>query len=248
MSNRVAVVTGSGSGIGLAIAQRLAVDGYAIGLFDLDRKALDRASACVATDTSVYCGSVAEERDVQEGMKSIAQKLGRVDVLVNSAGISCNAPALDLTLDTWNQAIAVNLTGTFLCSREAARHMIPQGGGNIINIGSMFGSVAGPRRAGYCVTKSGVDMLSRVLAVEWADHKIRVNTIAPGYVSTELVKNLVAEGKLDESALRRRTPLRRLANAPEIAELTAFIASERSSFITGQTITIDGGWTANGYL
>lgn len=248
MSNKVAVVTGSASGIGLAIAQKLAFEGYAIGLFDLDGEALGRASAGFATDTFVYCGSVENEHEVQQGMKTIAQKLGRIDVLVNSAGISCNVPALDLTLAAWSRVIAVNLTGTFLCSREAARHMIALGGGNIINIGSMFGTVAGRRRAGYCVTKSGVDMLSRVLAVEWADYKIRVNTIAPGYVSTELVKGLISEGKLDESAVRSRTPLQRFASASEIAELAAFIASERSSFITGQTMTIDGGWTANGYL
>jgi NAD(P)-dependent dehydrogenase (short-subunit alcohol dehydrogenase family) len=245
---RVAVVTGAGSGIGLAVAERLAADGYAIGLFDRDCPAMGRACASLKTTTAAFCGSVAEEAEARHAMDTLVRELGRIDVLVNSAGISCNMPTLDLSLEKWNQAIAVNLTGTFLCSREAARHMIPLGGGVIVNIGSMYGIVAGPQRAGYCATKSAVDMLGRVLAVEWADHGIRVNTVAPGYVRTRLVETLVAEGKLDEDALRRRTPLHRLADPAEVAELVAFIASDRSSYITGQTMTIDGGWTANGYL
>jgi NAD(P)-dependent dehydrogenase (short-subunit alcohol dehydrogenase family) len=126
--------------------------------------------------------------------------------------------------------------------------MVANGGGVILNLGSMFGTVAAPNRVGYCATKGAVDMLTRSLAIEWACFGVRVNTIAPGYVRTGLLEEMVRAGNVDRGALIRRTPLGRLADAEEIAELAFFLSSAKASFITGQTIGIDGGWTAYGYV
>ncbi|MBB3931807.1 NAD(P)-dependent dehydrogenase (short-subunit alcohol dehydrogenase family) [Kaistia hirudinis] len=247
----VALITGAGSGIGLACARRFAAAGYALALLDIDRAAVETASRSIresGADVLALVGSVADEAAIENAVEAAEQTLGPVRLLINSAGIASNKPTFELSLADWERVVSINLTGTFLTSRIVGARMAARGRGVILNLGSMFGTVAAPRRAGYCGTKAGVDMLGRVLAVEWAEHGIRVNTIAPGYVRTPFVDDLIAAGRMDEHALLGRTPMKRMAAPEEIADLAIFLASDAAAFITGQTIGIDGGWTAYGYV
>ena len=149
---------------------------------------------------------------------------------------------------TWRRVIDVNLTGVFLVAQAAARIMIPQGGGSIVNTTSMYGVAAAPGRASYCASKAGVVGLTKVLAIEWAASAVRVNAIGPGYVRTALTEQAEAEGKLDFNALVRRVPVGRLATPAEIADIALFLASDAAAYITGQTLVADGGWTSYSYL
>ena len=159
-----------------------------------------------------------------------------------------NMPSEDLAANDWRQALDVNLAGSFLCAQAAGRRMLAQGRGVILNIASMYGLVAAPERLAYCVSKAGVVMLTRALGIEWAGRGVRVNAIAPGYVRTALVEGLVERGRLDIPRLERRTPQGRLGSVEEVAEVALFLASERAGFMVGQTVVLDGGWSAWGYV
>ena len=171
-----------------------------------------------------------------------------VDLLVNNAGVSANKPTLEVSVDEWRRAVDINLTGVFLCAQAAGRRMVPAGSGSIVNLASMYGVVAAPDRAAYCATKGAVVLLTETLAVEWGPSGVRVNALAPGYVETDLVRDLAARGRLDPERLRQRTPLRRLAQPAEMADLAVFLASRQAAYITGHTLVADGGWSRYCYL
>lgn len=246
------VVTGGGQGIGATIARRFAKEGYPILIFDSDEAA---ASCCVREIcssggvASLYVGSVTSEKDVTQAMQAADQRYGSLAVLVNNAGISCNRPTLELELDEWRRALDVNLTGVFLCAREFARLVSARDTESVIlNLCSIYGVVAAPNRLGYCATKSGVAMMTKSLAVEWSEYDIRVNAIAPGYIRTALLDELIADGRVDAEALLMRTPQGRFGTAEEVSNLAFFLASPEARFMAGQIVGLDGGWTANGYL
>jgi NAD(P)-dependent dehydrogenase (short-subunit alcohol dehydrogenase family) len=249
--SRTVLITGAASGLGLAMAERFAAEHYSVVGLDLDgaavHQAMERLAAASGVRTLALAASVADEQAVEDAFSKAWAEAGPIHVVINNAGLSCNKPSLDLSLAEWQRAMDVNLTGVFLCARAAGRRMQDHGGA-IINMSSMYGVVAAPDRAAYCATKSGVAMLTRVLAIEWAAMGIRVNAIAPGYVRTQLLEDLIGQGRVDADALARRTPLGRLGTPAEIADMALFLASGNASFVTGQVVGVDGGWSAYGYI
>jgi NAD(P)-dependent dehydrogenase (short-subunit alcohol dehydrogenase family) len=251
LAGQSALVTGGGAGLGWAIADALAAAGAAVMVMDIDAAQANRAAERLrrhGVDACAMQGSVAVSADVERVFAAFDEEFGRLDILVNNAGISTNAPTLELSDEAWDNAIAVNLRGPFLCARAAGKRMVAQGGGVILNTASIYGVVAAPNRLAYCASKSALCMMTKALALEWGPAGVRVNAVAPGYVRTALVERLVAEGKLDLEKLAARTPLGRLAEPEEIADAAVMLCTPGARFITGQIVGVDGGWTANGYL
>ncbi len=168
-------------------------------------------------------------------------------VIINNAGIARLQLTLDMTEENWDQHMNINAKSIFLCSQAAARQMKERRAGCIINIGSILGRNAFPATLGYCASKAAVDHMTRVMAIEWARYGIRVNCIASGYIHTELIDRLAAEGKLTLEDLQKRTPQHRLGTGADIAKAVRFVASDDAGFMTGEVMVIDGGWTAFGY-
>ena len=249
-TGKVGVVTGASRGLGKPIAVELAEAGARL--------------ACVATRAENAAETVAEikrrggeasafgchvERadEVTRLFAEVEKQLGPVDILVNNAGITRPQLTLEMTEENWDQHMDINVKSIFLCSQAAARHMTQHGGGCIINIGSILGRNAFPATLGYCTSKAAVDHMTRVMAIEWARYGIRVNCIAPGYIESDMIDGLEADGKLTALDLIKRTPQRRLGSETDIAKAVRFVASEDAGFMTGEVMVIDGGWTAFGY-
>ncbi|KAG1087023.1 hypothetical protein G6F40_013812 [Rhizopus arrhizus] len=157
-------------------------------------------------------------------------------------------PIEELPVAVWRDVVDTNLTGMFLCAQAAGRRMVPAGSGSIINLASMYVVVAAPDRAAYCAPKGAVVRLTATLAVEWGPMGVRVNALAPGYVETDLVRDLAARGRLAPERLKQRPPLRRMAQPAEMADLAVFLASRQAAYITGHTLVADGGWSRYSYL
>ena len=248
LDDQVALVTGGAGGIGRSICRALADAGATVVVAD---RALDSARDAARALTA--SGAKAEAREIEvthEGavdalFTALARSLGPVRVLVNCAGIALRAPALEHPLDQWNQVLAVNVTGTFLCSRAAARLMIAAGGGAIVNIASIMGLSGGGLypNVSYQTSKGAVVNMTRALALEWAPHGIRVNAIAPTYVRTDFIKPLT-----DDPALVQRieamTPLRRLAEPDDVANAALYLSTPASAMVTGHILAVDGGFLA----
>jgi NAD(P)-dependent dehydrogenase (short-subunit alcohol dehydrogenase family) len=243
---KVAMVTGAARGIGLATAKRFLADGWRVVLLDIDQATL-RASAAALPDPDVILPiacDVADAAGVAKALASVAQKFGRLDALVNNAGIAVFKPILDLTHEEWSRVMAVNLTGPFLCTQAAVPLMRDSGGGAIVNITSISGLRASTLRTAYGTSKAGLAHLTKQQAVELAALGIRVNAVAPGPVDTAMAKAVhTAEIR---AAYHDAMPLNRYGLERELAEAIFFLCSDRSSYITGQTIAVDGGFEATG--
>ena len=216
---RVAVVTGAGDGIGLATAQRLARDFEHVVIADVrPAAAFARAAELGQRHLGVAC-DVTNESDVVGLFDAVLQRFGRLDVLVNNAGIGeQSVMTLEQTVEGFDRILAVHLRGTFLASREAARHFVAQQSGAIVNLGSIAGLAGHPGRNAYGAAKAGIVAMTEAMASEWARDGIRVNAVAPGYVMTDLVRDLIARGALNPSDIEDRTPMARFARPEEIAE------------------------------
>ena len=249
----VAIVTGAADGIGWATAQRLAADGCQVALLDLRAEAaLARAAELGPSHLGLTC-DVTSEASVQAAVAAVLARFGRIDALVNNAGIGDQTgPTVEQDAAAFDRVLAVHLRGTFLMSQAVARIMLQaepvpgQGRGAIVNLGSIASSIGLPGRNAYCAAKAGVLGMTRAMASEWARTGIRVNAVAPGYVRTALVAELERKGALDARSIAHRTPMGRMAEPAEIAEAIAFLASPKASYITGAVLPVDGGWTAFG--
>jgi NAD(P)-dependent dehydrogenase (short-subunit alcohol dehydrogenase family) len=234
---RVAVVTGAAQGIGRRVAEVLGAEGYALAVMDKQP---------VAADLAVL-GDVSTEADVIAFAAAVDERFGRVDVVVNNAGIAFITPLEETTLDEWRRVIDVNLTGPFLLCREFGRLMLGAGAGTIVNIASVAGLRGVADRAAYNASKHGLVGLTRTLAAEWGGRGVRVNAVCPGWVKTEMDEASQAEGAYGDSDITDHVPQGRFATPDDIAQAVAFLADPaRSGFVNGEALSVDGGWYADG--
>jgi NAD(P)-dependent dehydrogenase (short-subunit alcohol dehydrogenase family) len=240
-AGRVGVVTGAARGIGDAIARRLVASGASV-------VSLDKAEPTAPRDRiRDVTADVSDPHSVAAAFASIDREEGRVDVLVNNAGIQRVGLAGQLTYEDWQAVIGTHLTGMFLCCSEAIPRMTARGrGGAIVSVASVAGFVGLPGRGPYSAAKAGIIGLTRVLATEGAAAGIRVNAVAPGYTRTEMIQQALDDGSQREEWMVRSVPLDRLADPDEIARVVCFLASDDASYVTGQTLLVDGGWTIQG--
>jgi 3-oxoacyl-[acyl-carrier protein] reductase len=243
----VAVVTGAGRGIGQTIAMRLAAEGAKVVVADVDLRSAEVTAGAIAAgggEARVLSVDVSQQCDVQRMIDETRRFFGRLDVLVNNAGIGSNQPFLETTLEEWESQLRVNLTGTFLCGQAAARAMVDDGGGRIVNIASISGQRGGQGRAAYGAAKAGVILLTKVMAVELAPLGVRVNAVSPGPVDTDQSRGTHTPST--RRAYYDRIPARRYGAREEIAAAVAFLASRESSFVNGHILNVDGGFNAAG--
>jgi NAD(P)-dependent dehydrogenase (short-subunit alcohol dehydrogenase family) len=245
-AQRVALVTGAARGIGLATARRFLAEGWRVALLDIDGENLQRTFEAIARpDTTLAIpGDVAHPMTAGRAVEQIAQRFGRLDGLVNNAGIAIFKPILDVTYEDWQRILAVNLTGPFLCTQAAAPLMRDSGGGAIVNITSISGLRASTLRTAYGTSKAGLAHLTKQQAAELASLGIRVNAVAPGPVDTAMAKAVhTPEIRQD---YHDHMPLNRYGLEEELAEAIYFLCSERASYITGQVLAVDGGFDSTG--
>ncbi|MCP2168884.1 SDR family NAD(P)-dependent oxidoreductase [Goodfellowiella coeruleoviolacea] len=239
-AQRVAVVTGAAQGIGRRVVEALRAEGYAVVVFD--RQEVDAPDGGLAV-----AGDVSAQADVAALAEQVRDRFGRVDVLVNNAGISFIVPAEDTEPEQWRRVLDVNLTGPFLLCREFGRAMLAAGSGSIVNIASVAGLSGVADRAAYNASKHGLIGLTRTLAVEWGGRGVRVNAVCPGWVKTEMDAADQAGGSYTDADIIDHVPSARFATPDDIAQAVAFLADPtRSGFINGVALPVDGGWTADG--
>jgi NAD(P)-dependent dehydrogenase (short-subunit alcohol dehydrogenase family) len=246
-SRQVAIITGAGQGIGRRTAEVLADLGWALALNDLQPPAhilpdlADRHQRVLE-----IAGDVSDERLVEQMTRLVGQRFGRIDVLVNNAGISSIGPAEDLDVAEWRRVMDVNLLGPFLMCRAFGRMMLEQGEGSIINVASIAGLLGVAERAAYNASKHGLIGLTRTLAAEWGGRGVRVNAVCPGWVKTPMDDSATAAGHYVDADIQGRVPMGRFATVDDVAQSIAFLAdSKKSGFINGHTLSVDGGWYAD---
>ncbi len=248
LKGKVAVVTGASSGLGVIFAEALAEMGANI---ELAARRIDKLNNVAEKIRSLnvkarpFQCDVSKQEEIQGMVDDTIKTFGRLDIIVNNAGVAAMSPATDISVDDWNKVVSVNMTGVFLCARTAARQMIKQGsGGKVVNIASVYGAVGDVFPASpYYATKGAVINLTRDLAVEWAPYKIRVNAIAPGFFPSEMTDAIFQDpGYLEY--IRKQTPLGRPGSPDDLKGAIVYLSSSASDYVTGQTVFVDGGWTA----
>jgi 3-oxoacyl-[acyl-carrier protein] reductase len=245
LKDQVAIVTGAGRGIGCVIARRLAEEGARVLVADIDSESVARAAAELQGAVPVAV-DVTDPASVARMIQAALDAFGRLDVLVNNAGVGLNRPFLETTPEEWERTIRVNLTGTFYCSQAAARAMAERGGGRIVNIASISGERGAQNRSAYGASKAGVIQLTKVMALELAGKGIRVNAVAPGPVVTDMT-NVTHTAEI-RATYNARIPMKRYAQPEEVAAAVVFLASGEASFITGETLNVDGGFLSSGLM
>jgi 2-deoxy-D-gluconate 3-dehydrogenase len=246
LDGKVAVVTGAGRGLGRAIAVCLAEAGASVALIARSESELAEVAREVEAQGRKVLAlplSVGDENAVEKAAEKVIEAFGRVDVLVNNAGIARVAPLLELTLADLRETLDVNLVGAFLCARAFGAHMIAQRRGKVINIASISGLIGEPDLSAYSASKGALMSFTRALAAEWARHNVTVNAIAPGYFRTDLNKAALDNVDIGPKIVGK-IPLKRVGQPEELGPLVAYLASDESAFITGSVFVIDGGQTA----
>lgn len=248
LRGKTAVVTGAGRGLGRAMALGLAAHGADIVLASRSESeiaSVAEAAAAFGRKAFFMVADVGVKADVERLASFAQEKLGRIDILINNAGVDRNIPALDYGEEEWDRILGVNLKGYFLCCQAVGRIMMAQGSGSIINNSSIYGSVGMADNLPYGASKGGVNQLTRMLAVEWARHGIRVNAIAPGYMAPMTRDDgQSGPGPKVEAWVTTRTPMGRRGKPEELVGPVIFLASEAATYVTGAILAVDGGWTA----
>lgn len=247
LKDKVALITGARQGMGKSHAIVLAKQGVKVVVTDINQadcqKVVDEIKNS-GGEAIAFKLDVSKKSEVESVVTETVKQFGKLDILINNAGIAQFKPFLELTEEDWDKTIDINLKGEFLCAQAAARIMKEQGGGVIINIGSVAMGQQGfgmPNTAHYCASKGGIAAMTEALAVELAPFNIRVNAIAPGLIETPMIDTVKSDPKMIEGLLQR-IPLKRVGRSEEVSELVAFLASDSSSYITGSVVIIDGGW------
>ncbi|MBY0159345.1 SDR family oxidoreductase [Cytobacillus oceanisediminis] len=246
LENKSVLVTGGSKGIGRDIALSFAKNGAKVVIVGRDEEALQQTTEELRkfNRSSFYVSAdLNNVSEIQRMTEAAADYMGSLDVLVNNAGINRAKPAMEVTEEDWDLTLDTNLKAAFFCSQKAAEYMIPNQSGKIVNIASQMAFVGYYKRAAYCASKGGMVQLTKALAVEWASHGINVNAVAPTFIETELTSKMF-EDKEFEKEVYSRIPLGKLADAGDVSAATLFLSSNLSKFITGDTIKVDGGWTA----
>jgi NAD(P)-dependent dehydrogenase (short-subunit alcohol dehydrogenase family) len=243
LENKIAIITGGGSGIGLSCAQLFCQEGAKVVIFGRRKNRLEEAARGIGLNILAIPGDITCKEDIQRLVETTVNSYGRVDILVNSAGIFTGAPLHEVTDDDWESVLDLNMTSVFKLTREILPHMIRQKSGSIVNISSILSLVAAPGTSAYNVSKGALNQFSRSLAVEYGSSGIRSNAICPGLIATEMTEELMN----DEDLMRewsKNYPIGRFGKPEDVARACLFLASEESSFITGAILPVDGGYTA----
>lgn len=242
MSERpLALVTGAAQGIGYACAEALAEDGFRLILSDINAEGINKAAEALGEGTTAFVCDMGSTDQINKLFDTIEREHGPLSVLVNNAGIAIPGDFLETTIEQFKQVIDINLTGTFLASQRAARAMVEHKiEGSIINMSSINAVVAIPSIAAYCASKGGVMQLTKASALALAPHNIRVNAVGPGSIDTAMMAGVNSNPEAMQRVMSR-TPLKRVGTAREIGDVVAFLASSKASYVTGETIYVDGG-------
>lgn len=242
---KTAVITGGGAGLGYAAAAMWIRNGGSVALLDFSADNLATAAEALGSQALAVQTDVTDSSSVNAAIDSALEKFGRIDAVVNCAGNSRPGPTAEITDADWSSVMNVHVDGALKACR-AAFPALKESKGTIVNISSIAGTLGMPARASYNTAKHAINGLTKSLAVEWAPEGIRVNAVAPGYIETALTLKLIDEGILDQAPVSARTPLNRWAQPEEIADCICFLATDASSYITGQSIRIDGGMSIDG--
>lgn len=244
-SSKVAFVTGAARGLGQAIAARFLRDGARVAAFDNHAENLKASVASwnAGERALSFVGDVRQRDAIQHAVDATVQRWGRIDILANVAGVAREDEFLDVEPEAWQRIIDINLTGVFLMCKHAGRAMLARGRGAIVNISSIAGRAALAKTTAYCAAKGGVELLTKSLALDWATRGVRVNAVSPGYFETDLTEGLQNHEAL-RTRITARTPMGRFGTPQEVVGACLFLASSEASYVTGQSLGVDGGWTA----
>ena len=247
LTDKTAIVTGGSKGIGYGMACALANAGADIiivcrNLAEGQKSAAEISAAFKRKAIAISC-DVTKSASVDAMVTKAISEFGRIDILLNNAGMNIRKPAVEITEDDWDQVLDCNLKGVFLVASRVGKEMLKQGHGKIINVSSIFGMVGFPLLAPYCASKGGIVQLTKSLALEWAKNNINVNSLAPGYIRTPMTEDWLSEPERLARILSA-TPMDRLGSIEDLAGPVVFLASECSNYITGHTLMVDGGWVA----
>lgn len=243
LENKIAIITGGGSGIGLSCARLFCQEGAKVVIFGRRQDRLENAVREIGENILAVSGDITRQEDIKKLVETTLNTYGRIDILVNSAGIFTGTPLHEMKDDEWDTALDINMNGVFKLTREVLPPMIRQKSGSIVNISSILGLVAAPGTSAYNVSKGALNQFSRSLAVEYGVSGIRSNAICPGLIATEMTQELMDDEDLMRE-WRKNYPIGRFGQPEDVAQACLFLASDESSFITGANIPVDGGYTA----